>query len=445
MTRSRVTLLQQKITRRRLTREEAIQVLDQRAHRMNIRDFALSVRQLDRWLAGEVTSLPRPSMCRVLEAEFGEPVERLLHFINDVPMLPTTPDADIPSVRAMVSQAAQRSARFGQWADALGIGELALATLWLRLGQLAVDYVHAPMIPVFRELESMRDDVFELLSAPDPGQARDLYLIAGTTCGLLAHASGNLGHVAAAQVQACTALICARKAEHPTLAAWVLGVRALQSEWSGRPVDGLRFACQAHAEAEHERVPSTVSVWLSAIEARAHARLGNRAKALDALHRAAHDRGRLLDQPGDESEFDRVGGILTFTEAKQHYYAGTAYRRIGDFRAAAEHSLAAITAYADGPVEQRSYGDEIIAWTDLAIARASGKQLDLDGAAEALHAIEEQPTNWCLPTLLGPLRDLNAALSTARVRDAARAVAMRRSIADMIASCQRPAVEAGTA
>jgi hypothetical protein len=154
---------------------------------------------------------------------------------------------------------------------------------------------------------------------------------------------------------------------------------------------------------------------------------------------------RLLDEPGDENEFDRIGGILTFTEAKQHYYAGTTYRRIGDYCAAATHSLAAISAYADGPVEQRSYGDEIIAWTDLAIARASGKRLDLDGAAEALHVVEEQPTNRCLPTLLGPLRDLNAALSVSRVRDAARAVAMRRSIADMIASCQRPAVEAGTA
>ena len=220
--------------RRRLTREEVVRVLHQRARRMSVDDFALSVRQLDRWLAGEVATLPRPSMCRVIEAEFGEPVERLLGFVEDVLALSSPSGAEVADVRAMVSGAAQRSARFGQWADSLAIGELALATLWLRLGQLAIDYAHAPMVPVFRELESMRDDVFNLLAAPDPAQARDLYLLAGTTCGLLAHALDNLGHLGAAQAQACTALICARKAAHPTLAGWVLGVRALQSEWSAK-------------------------------------------------------------------------------------------------------------------------------------------------------------------------------------------------------------------
>src|SRR5205814_4177600 len=145
------------------------------------------------------------------------------------------------------SAAAHRSAKFGQWADSLAIGDLAFATLWLRLGQLATEYVYAPMVPVFRDLESLRDDMFELLASPDPAQARDLYLLAGTTCGLLAHASGNLGHLGAAQVQACTALICARKAQHPTLAAWALGVRALQAEWSGSAADGLRFAGEARA------------------------------------------------------------------------------------------------------------------------------------------------------------------------------------------------------
>ena len=140
MARSRLTLLQREIMRRRLTREEAIRVLDQRASRMNVHDFALSLRQLDRWLAGEVATLPRPSMCRVIEAEFGEPVERLLGFVDDVPALPSSTEPEEPDVRAMVSGSAHRSARFGQWADSLAIGELAFAALWLRLRQLAVDY-----------------------------------------------------------------------------------------------------------------------------------------------------------------------------------------------------------------------------------------------------------------------------------------------------------------
>src|SRR5207245_10860921 len=82
-THSRKTLLQRLMVERRLTREQAIEALDRRARDMGVRDFALSVRQLDRWLAGDLATLPRPSLCRVVEAEFGYPVERLLALGGD--------------------------------------------------------------------------------------------------------------------------------------------------------------------------------------------------------------------------------------------------------------------------------------------------------------------------------------------------------------------------
>jgi len=62
---------------RRLTREQTIDVLESRAQAMGIHDFALSLRQLDRWLAQEVGD-PRAARCRVAEAEFGHRIERLL-------------------------------------------------------------------------------------------------------------------------------------------------------------------------------------------------------------------------------------------------------------------------------------------------------------------------------------------------------------------------------
>src|SRR5258708_17998858 len=76
--RSPKTLLQSLMSERYLTREQAIEVLDRRARDMGVRDFALSLRQLDRWLAGDVATLPRPTLCRVVEAEFGYPVQQLL-------------------------------------------------------------------------------------------------------------------------------------------------------------------------------------------------------------------------------------------------------------------------------------------------------------------------------------------------------------------------------
>jgi hypothetical protein len=50
----------------------------------------------------------------------------------------------------------------------------AIGTLYLRIRQLATAYVHAPMIPIFRGLTTLRDELFEFLNTPDPSQARDL-------------------------------------------------------------------------------------------------------------------------------------------------------------------------------------------------------------------------------------------------------------------------------
>ena len=65
---------------RRLTVQETLDVLQRRAEQMNERSYALSDRQLRRWLAGAVASLDgvRPANIRVAEAEFGWPIDALL-------------------------------------------------------------------------------------------------------------------------------------------------------------------------------------------------------------------------------------------------------------------------------------------------------------------------------------------------------------------------------
>jgi hypothetical protein len=75
---SKRTLLQALMRQRHLTREQTVDLLEQRAREMRVTDFSLSVRQLDRWLAGKVASSPRASVCRVVEAEFGQRIEALL-------------------------------------------------------------------------------------------------------------------------------------------------------------------------------------------------------------------------------------------------------------------------------------------------------------------------------------------------------------------------------
>jgi hypothetical protein len=63
-----------------MTVAETLQVLERRAEQMNEVGFALSDRQLRRWLAGAVSSRDgaRPANARVAEAEFGWPIDVLL-------------------------------------------------------------------------------------------------------------------------------------------------------------------------------------------------------------------------------------------------------------------------------------------------------------------------------------------------------------------------------
>jgi len=92
--------------RRHLTREQTVEVLEQRARAMGVLDFALSVRQLDRWLAGGLITRPRPAVCRVLEAEFDHSVAVLL--------APGT-EASVPALSGTEVTRTLRTTEFVAW------------------------------------------------------------------------------------------------------------------------------------------------------------------------------------------------------------------------------------------------------------------------------------------------------------------------------------------
>ena len=84
------TLLGALMRQRGLTRERTIKVLEQRAREVGDHAFSLSLRQLDRWLAGEVETEPRLSAHLVVEDVFGHPMATLLSPCGALP--PTTTD-----------------------------------------------------------------------------------------------------------------------------------------------------------------------------------------------------------------------------------------------------------------------------------------------------------------------------------------------------------------
>ena len=90
-----------------------------------------------------------------------------------------------------------------------------------------------------------------------------------------------------------------------------------------------------------------------------------------------------------DDDLGDLGGLLTFPDAKRHYYLGGTFALLGDHSAASTHARTAIDLYQTGPPQARSYGDEALARLDL--ARAGIHAGDIAGAALALDPVLELP------------------------------------------------------
>ncbi|WTZ38450.1 helix-turn-helix transcriptional regulator [Streptomyces sp. NBC_01390] len=282
----------------------------------------------------------------------------------------------------LATQAAAQSLRFAEAVTHSNVSDVELEVLESTITRIATDYVHAPLYPLFHDLLSTRNQLFSLLSGHQPpGQTRELYLLAGTSCLLLAHASQNLGDQDSAVAQLQTAGTLAEHADHDDLRAWVKGTAALIAEWSTHRHTALEYTQQAIRFAP----VGETRVRIAAIGARAAARVGDRNTALTALKELEQAR----EQRTDPNGLTRFGGLLSFPEAKQEYYIGGTYALLGEHERAEQHAAAAIDLYEMGPKEQRSYGDEALARLDIVTARiATG---EIEGAGEQLQPILELP------------------------------------------------------
>lgn len=353
--------------------------------------LTVSTRQAARWIAGEVNDLPYPAACRVLEHMFGESAERLFGPPDPAsrvevatveapgPVSVGTEPVEDLVVQREVAMAASESARFGQFAEQSNVGPHTLEQFHADLVRIVTTYPNRPVYPLFVELRALRNRAFELLEGRQhPEQTRELYLVAGALCGVLANASFDLGWLPAAETQARTAFLCAELVGNNALRAWIRGMQSLVAYWDERPRAAVELAADGW---RYVPETGTARVRLASIEARAHARLRDQRAAENALARAeqARDEVRGADDPG---------GMLAFPLAKQSCYAATARLWLGgkDSHTDAERDAAhAVELYeADSP-EQRRLGELCLARLDLTAARLGLD--DLDGAAEQLQDV----------------------------------------------------------
>ncbi|MCA1676298.1 MAG: hypothetical protein LC799_30355, partial [Actinobacteria bacterium] len=190
------TRLEQVLRQRHLTLEQF------RKNYNRTSDTDLSDRQAYRWVAGEVRGLPYPQAQATLEDMFGEPVERLLGPPYGVGALRRCDDGSTPGRgRArtdwegqVITMSADRARDFLSRIEASNVGAETLDQLTDDVRRLVIDFQQQPLPTLLSDLVDTQDRAFTLLEGRQrPDQSRDLYLLAGITCGLMARASHDLG------------------------------------------------------------------------------------------------------------------------------------------------------------------------------------------------------------------------------------------------------------
>jgi hypothetical protein len=430
------TLLESMVRDRRWTHRDFCDEYARVASKLGLAS-SVTPQHVSRWLGGKLKGMPYPAQRRVLEHMFDVDVATLF--------APPTSDLarygavvlgeTLHSPEEVIAMAASESARFGQFAEQTNVGPHTLEQFEADLRRIVATYPNRPVYPMFVELRELRNRAFELLEGRQrPDQTRDLYLVAGLLCGVLANASFDLGYLDAAETQCRTAFLCAELAGHNGLKAWIRGTQSLIAYWDDRPHAAVDLAIDGW---RYEPEIGTARVRLAAIEARARGRLRDSAGVQSALRRAEEARA-VVTRPDDP------GGMMAFPEAKQMFYAATAYLWLGSpetYREAEHAAGAAVRAYQEDPPERRRIGELCLARLDLATARLVGQ--DLDGTAEQVQEVLEMGVRRRTESVARRLGQVAIALERPQYQHAGLALDLHDQIADYLRTVTVPALPPG--
>lgn len=400
-----------------------------RAEHMSVRDFVrafhrraeecgektgVSDSTAKRWLAGDIGELPRSAARRVLEAWWGESIERLFG----------SPDAAVAPVELteeeLVVNAGRESVEHALEA-ASALDPSALEHLHAAAQHAAHAYYVASPLDMLADLVRLRDTVYEQLDRTHkPRQQAELYLVAGEVCGLLSSVSWDLGHPDVAEEQARAAHTYGNVIDHPSLCAWARALQVTVTFWSGRP----RRAAEIAAAALETAPPGTARVRLHAVNARALALIGAHQEVTAELNAASDE----LDRAGDDPFLDEIGGELAFDRSRRALCAGASFVALGDGERAEPEALSAIELFEAKSATTRWSAGELGAWVDLGTARAM--KGDLAGTEDALNPVFELDPSRRTEAVSRRLVSLGRMLGTSRYRGAVEAERISEAIED---------------
>lgn len=335
-----------------------------------------------RWTAGALRTRPGADVCRVLEELFQYPVADLFA-PAPVPRRAPLPadDAYRTSIRENIAVAARSALRFTALSQT-GTDAEAVETLTTEAARLATLYPTAPLHEFLGDLVNLQEVTYRTLeSRQRPAALSELHLVAALSTGLLAKAAHDQADPRSAMTLARAAYLAADFAGHQGLKAWVRGIQALTAYWAGWLPQAADFA----ASSQDAALTGTITAWLPALEARAHAALGDADSAHAALARAEVARDRLVP-----SDLDEFGGLLTFPAAQQSYYRAETLVLIDPSSSEAlDAADEAVAAYSDPDDAHWAFGDEAGSRTHRALALIAGGQFD--GVLEGLEPVLNLP------------------------------------------------------
>jgi hypothetical protein len=400
------TVFEELLRQQDRTYDEIARDFEKVAQELGERGVSISARHLRRLASGERTGTT-PATRRVLQAMFRRTMDELLQRWSPAGAAEGTPQCSQSSSCVteleLLTAAAQRAHGFALLASTSVASEL-MEQVYDDVRQLARTYSHRPLPEILGQLVATQDTLFTIIEGGQaPACARQLYFLAGVTCGLPARAAHDLGDPYAALTQARTGFICADRADHNGLRAAIRAWQAVFTYWADRPHDAVRYSQSGTRFAT--AAGSTTLVWMPSIEARAWARLGNDGRAYELVQHAE----RMRDQVRPD-ELDELGGVCTFDRSRQLYTAADALTWLpGRTKLCRRYCEEAVAAYQDSTAPHWSFAFQAGSCATLAIARIGVGELD--GAAEAMAQVFELAAPQRITPVVKSARRVHSVLS----------------------------------
>ncbi|WP_151483765.1 hypothetical protein [Streptomyces albicerus] len=323
----RTTLFRQLAQQRHLTTYEAFAAQFERsAIRLAERDgdrrlasLRVSSRQFDRWLGGELQTLPRPDACRVLEHMLGRPVAELFAVPGGQRELRTKPSATRATPGPHLAQDSGDNpfeivARARQL-TASNADDATLAFLGSSLESITDRYEQDGPYALRAEARGLRQLAHALLDGRQPPRARqELFRLAARASGLLGYMAVNTGDFTLAEAYCTEAVDLSRAINDLDTELWASGTLSFELYYAGRYAEA--DACAAAAVERAPRSPQSIRLLVNG-QARALAKTGDRRTAGQAVGQALDLSDRHDVPPGLTSciSFEPYGQARTLANA----------------------------------------------------------------------------------------------------------------------------------